>query len=694
MTDFLFIDIPNQNIRNGTDLVLTTGRDSTGVSPGTYVADALATPALLASHPELVAQSSNGRIFRALPVDGRIPVEMAGAIGDGTTDDRIAISAAIAYADAIGASGVTFGRKHYLLSQIPAADLPLVAGTRPRLVIAPKPAVMDWGGAALVTQAGGKGLAFGRNFNGGVIELPLAADVVVGTRTLTLQPGLSANLAVGDLVTWQLGEVPNDTTETINWDIARVVAIAGDDVTLDKPMPEGLVLSTVTGANKRLRKMPLLRDFVLRDLELDAEDLETGVQLYGAQRVTLERVGGTNMRGGLVMAQYCDGLTLNDCWQDGALVFNASNGAAFAFAECRNVHLNRPRVRDALTMVRAEAGAEVSVVSPHFENTMTDASGNPLGNQVIAFHPTGRGKICVHNATVTGFGGYSLANTSNGIVGWGGSILFTGITRLNHPTSPYSIPLEFISGTLDMTIGGVQEIYNMERLRQWKRRFVLRDGESLSVFGPTGMLVRARTYTSPGLTVGPGQQLTSFNLGRQGDAGFNIANGVNGQLIPGKDTGVRLFGGAVGGAQWNLRLNPLKITVITAPGAGLNAANEFVEFEGWIAEQKETDFTVTEADWRSIGIEREPYEALFVAHDLPPVAAGAAVTVDLAIPDMTGGDFVESVRMSGGMAGLLLRSATAMAGMVRLVFENPTAATIDRAPADLGVAFFKPVVGG
>ncbi len=222
---------------------------------------------------------------------------------------------------------------------------------------------------------------------------------------------------------------------------------------------------------------------------------------------------------------------------------------------------------------------------------------------------------------------------------------------------------------------------------------MLRDGETLNVFGPTGMLVRARLYTSPGLTVGQGQQLTGFYLGRQGDNGFNVANGIGGQLIPGKDTGVRLFGGTVGGTQWNLRLAPLKIMVVTAAGAGLNAANEFVEFEGWIAEHKETDFTVSEADWRSIGIEREPYEALFAGYDLPEVADGSAITVDLAIPDMAATDFVESVRMTGGMGGLVVRSATAMAGAVRLVIDNLTAAAIDRTPADIGIAFFKPTIG-
>ena len=94
MADFLFNDIVNQNLRTGTDIVQTSGRDAIGVAPWRYASDALATAALQAAHPRFVARSSNARYWRALPEAGRIAVEVGGAKGDGLTDDGPVIRAA------------------------------------------------------------------------------------------------------------------------------------------------------------------------------------------------------------------------------------------------------------------------------------------------------------------------------------------------------------------------------------------------------------------------------------------------------------------------------------------------------------------------------------------------------------------------------------------------------------------------
>ena len=56
-------------------------------------------------------------------------------------------------------------------------------------------------------------------------------------------------------------------------------------------------------------------------------------------------------------------------------------------------------------------------------------------------------------------------------------------------------------------------------------------------------------------------------------------------------------------------------------------------------------------------------------------------------------DFVDSVRFTGGFAGLDLREAEPQAGGIKLVIANPTAAAIDRAATDLGIAFHHQVAG-
>lgn len=691
MADFLFADIPLQNLRSGTDIIQTSGRDALGVAPWRYVSDALATAALMAAHPRFVTQSNNNRYWRALPENGRIAVEVGGARGDGIADDGPAIRATHAYVAAIAAKGASFLSARYRVEHIPASEA-TVPGSPPIQVVAANAPAQDHSGATFVRQAAGRGIFYHPQNFGPITELPLGADVIAGSREVTLASGLGAQLAAGDTVLWQLGELPFDTPETLNWSLATVLAVNGDTVTLDKPMPESLALSSVTGQNKRLRKVTVLRDWSLSNLVLEGA-AEEGLALYCAERVRISNLGGRNLGAGTVSAQYCDGLTIEDCWQEGSLLTQASYGAAFGFAETRNTVVLRPRARATKSLIKAEAGAHVTVIGGLFENTIVDAQGQSLGNQVVVVNAQGRASLTLHDLTITGYGGYRLMEVSNSNGDFDGVAQFSGTLRLNHPTAPFSIPLRAITGLLDMTIGGVREIYNFERLRHWRKRFVLRDGEFRVVFGPAGLLTRVRAYVTPGVTLGPAGQLPSFYLGRQGNNGNNLAAPGPFNLQAGKDVNIRTFAGDVGGAQWTLRNLPLQILCATPANAGLNVANEFVELEAWFAEQPELDVTLSEDSVRSAGVETDPLEAVFPAYDLPPIAAGASVSIVLPIPDMLPSDFIDSVRFVGGFAGLELRGAEPQTGSVKLLIANPAASAIDRAPTELGISFHHEVAG-
>ncbi|MFM5924097.1 MAG: hypothetical protein ACKOPG_07940 [Novosphingobium sp.] len=115
MADFLFTQFAAQNINANTDLVTTSGRSTKGVALASYVCDSLASAALLAAHPRFVAQSANGRFFRAVPTSGALNVELGGAVGDGLSDDQPAIQATIAYAEAIGVRTINFSARTYRL---------------------------------------------------------------------------------------------------------------------------------------------------------------------------------------------------------------------------------------------------------------------------------------------------------------------------------------------------------------------------------------------------------------------------------------------------------------------------------------------------------------------------------------------------------------------------------------------------
>ena len=93
----------------------STGHSAEGKGAATYISDGRCDPELLAAHPRFVFRTVNGRLFRLLPDRGSLSVEQGGAFGDGETDDREAIQAAIDYAQAIEAREVRFEMDRYRL---------------------------------------------------------------------------------------------------------------------------------------------------------------------------------------------------------------------------------------------------------------------------------------------------------------------------------------------------------------------------------------------------------------------------------------------------------------------------------------------------------------------------------------------------------------------------------------------------
>lgn len=207
------------------------------------------------------------------------------------------------------------------------------------------------------------------------------------------------------------------------------------------------------------------------------------------------------------------------------------------------------------------------------------------------------------------------------------------------------------------------------------------------------IIVKARAYVSPGVTVGPAGQVYGFTLGREGDNGSNIAAGAFGGVTPGTDNWLDIVGGAVGGTRWTKHNLPLLVNVGVAAGAGLDSANEFIEIEAWLAEPDGIDQSLSEANWRGSGGERETYEARFASYDLPSIAAGGAFTVDFAVPDMAAGDFINGITLGNGLASLSIRSAEAIAGAARIIFANPATSAIDRGAIPIAISYSKPLLG-
>lgn len=110
--------------------VLCSGYTTAGVGSGTYVSDAIANSTLAAAHPRFCKADAAGRHFRLLPDDnGLIPVAcggaagQAGAITNGSVDDRAAIQAAEDYKHAIGAAGLRFDARFYAVRRTARTEL-------------------------------------------------------------------------------------------------------------------------------------------------------------------------------------------------------------------------------------------------------------------------------------------------------------------------------------------------------------------------------------------------------------------------------------------------------------------------------------------------------------------------------------------------------------------------------------------
>lgn len=627
---------------------------------------------------------------------------------------------AFAYTQGAGLPDPAFRSASYTLAPLAQAEraypVPGFGTFQPCFSIPPGTRVVDFGGATFNAAPGSYAVVFGFFFSvpvgkendPEVYGSVLSGDLAAGEDDFPLVAGQGARWAAGDTGVWKLGELPFDYPETLNWGIAKVVSVAGDVVKLDKPNLAPFVLASVTYAGiasysppcKVLRKVPVLRDCVVRNGTIAYTPGNGGhaLDIVGAERVRFERLGAINPKNGFVF-QYCDGLTISDVWQDGMTVNVQDSGTFMRFAECRNVIVERPRATGVLMFMGCEAGAEIVVRSPKFENTALDNAGLPrIG--ILAFNSVAHSKIAVENLTITGYGGYVLSNTSNGVAGWNGTISFTGTTRLIHPTEPTSIDLWTIDGILDTTIAGVREVWDFLNTRTIKRRVNLKNGMYNYIpLAAKGPLKRLRVYCSPGLAgkIGAGGPLNNFYVSKVGGAGALDLIYSFGTAQAGKLVEYACRGG--NSPFWTERALENNLIISTTSGTDLEATNEFVEVELEIASFKGVDelgstgITVSEANWRGLGDDAEDYEAAFLAYDLAAIAAGAILQIDFPIPDMAAGDLVTSVSFVSGLAGLSIRSAEAIAGQCRVVFENQTGAAIDTAATDVRVRFVKPQAG-
>lgn len=696
-----FSQLASLSVAVGTDVIQTSGYAVVGDGGGgLYVDDALSNATFAAAHPRACSVTLNGRYFRLVPEGGAVRVEQFGAKGDAVTDDRLAFKYAIEFG-VVESCIVTASRKTYVLNTIPTAEYDYAMGPQPCLSLPYNCPEMDLGGATLKLPQGGRGLlANSFLFPNVSATSNVTANIAAGSYVVPVVDGTV--FAAGNDVLWRLGEIPYDTPETNNWGLAKVLSVAGNNVTLDRPIPEAFTLASVTGANKRLDRLPGMFPLRLRNFTFDgktgaATGAENGISVSHRKDVVIENVNGTFCGAGVIVSQFIEGMQIINSNADRVNTTQTSYGKHLSFAECRGVNVIGGSSRGMRTGIACEADAEVRVSGYKFDNTWPFDGTIPADNTVTVYSAQGRSKIIARDTLVTGQGGFNLGGTSNGVVGWEGIIEYTGDTRIRTSTQPYSIPLTLMSGVLDLNVAGVRERYNLGRLRRWKRKVRLKDGmAAVPIYGPLGMAVAARAYCSPGATVGAAANITDFYMGKTTQNGQNLATvGLAGVLLTsGSMKEIPVFGGTVAGALWTARNENHKMIVSTGAAAGLNTKDEFIEVDVWYAtEESARSYASTEDIIRSDGKDYDIYEALLTAVDLPSIAAGASSAQILTISGMTSSDIYIGFAIVGGFGGLTITKVECQAGQIEVTFYNPTGAAIDLAARDMQVVYSKRQIG-
>ena len=268
----------------------------------------------------------------------------------------------------------------YAINRVPTDDpvVSAVLSQQPNAILPEGFRQLDGNGANLVFTAG-RGIWAKPRWTWaypGQIRSYLAANVAAGDTTLTLEAGQGVNWQADDEFLYQFGSLSYDAPETLYWGFARVVSVAGDVVTLDRPLPEPFTLSSVSALpftdidgtanrfNKTIFKFPVIRDMVISDLNGTAGNSEAiteeFISVEGAQRVTIRNCGARKVAIGISL-KYVEGATIDNCWAEDANFFKPAAGKGVSMVACRDVSIVNFRGKGIRRPIALEAGSAAQV---------------------------------------------------------------------------------------------------------------------------------------------------------------------------------------------------------------------------------------------------------------------------------------------------------------------------------------------
>lgn len=478
-----------------------------------------------------------------------------------------------------------FYRSEYNIGAVPADERSHYTGLPPCIVIGPDVSLIDGRGVTLTPTEACKVFQGSLSaWPGSTPTVNVTADMAAGARVFPVAS--ASTFAVGENVLWHLGELSFDKPETDNWGFGKVVSVdtvsSPNTVTLDAPIRKAFTVASVTTGNKLLRRLPDAQPLTVRDIHIaGAEGLVTeyGLMCRYRKNVRVERLTGDWISTGIVMLQNVDGAVISECGVDSYNDVAGGDACAFACAETWNTHFQNCWAKNIPYGIKAEAGAQLTADGFRYENTYT--GGAVPRNTVYLIN--GRARLTASNTMVTGAGGAELVNASNGISGWGGDVTLRD-TYIYTDGEMYSMPLWKMNGALIYDIAGSNEIYNLDEPVIWRTRVAYSAAGTFAVYGPPGLLVSMQVYASPALTLGTGNILEKFQVGRSGANGSDLVAGLDGEaLAAGEWSRYRFYGGVIDGT-WSRRAQQVQLrSVVTGSPV---AADHYVDVVMTIVPEK------------------------------------------------------------------------------------------------------------
>lgn len=279
-----------------------------------------------ADEPGLIKAEDGGGNWRRMG-SSSVAVEAFGAKGDGKTDDTAAINAAVRFASMEG-SRVEFrtGRVYKIGQRSP--------GDTSGSIDVPRGMVLD-GSNCILLQCGNSGFFRARSRLGQACSL--VENISAGTNRLKVDS--TAGLRVGDVIWARLGQNPLDRAEPIFSLIARITAIDGNTLAMDRTVDCDISLEGATNPdNKRLWRIEdfcsdsTVQNFLLRTAP--GVVANGGLNVYVAENLTFrDIVAQGNVGAGMILAQHAwhlraERLTMEKANPD------AGFGRMFSFSNC------------------------------------------------------------------------------------------------------------------------------------------------------------------------------------------------------------------------------------------------------------------------------------------------------------------------------------------------------------------------